>query len=165
MKHRWIVVITTALGLWASLASSFAQDSAITLTMKAQEREVITGDDGKREVRLIEPTNVIPGDLIVYTTTYRNNGNEAATDVAITNVIAKEMRYIAGSADSKGAQLTYSVDGGKTFNREENLTVLGANGKPRPATVDDYTHIRWKIADIPAGAEGSVSYQAQVREE
>jgi uncharacterized repeat protein (TIGR01451 family) len=158
----------TALLLATSLSfttlPSLAADS-IELSMTAQEQTVQVDADGHSKTVLVAPTSVIPGDIIVYTTHYKNNGAETATNIAITNEIAKEMRYIAGSADNSYTTLTYSVDGGKHFDAEQDLVVATEDGKERPATANDYTHIRWQISELKPGAKGSVSYKARVRED
>jgi hypothetical protein len=41
--------------------------------------------------------------------------------------------------------VSYSVDGGHTYDRPENLRVAGPKGQMRPATAADYTHIRWQL--------------------
>jgi hypothetical protein len=44
-----------------------------------------------------------------------------------------------------GAAVTYSVDGGRTFDRPENLKVPAPDGAVRPAIAADYTDIRWQL--------------------
>ena len=55
------------------------------------------------------------------------------------------MRYLADSAAGPGADVSFSVDGGRTFDLPENLLVAGPAGQWRPATAADYTHIRWQL--------------------
>jgi len=153
-----------AISLTITTLPSLAADS-IELSMTAHEQVVQVDADGHSKTVLVEPTSVIPGDIIVYTTHYKNNGAETATNIAVTNVIAKEMHYIAGSADNNHTAVTYSVDGGKHFGAEQDLVVATKDGKSRPATANDYTHIRWQISELKPGAEGSVSYKARVRED
>jgi len=41
--------------------------------------------------------------------------------------------------------VSFSVDGGRTFDLPENLWVPGPGAQLRPATAADYTHIRWQL--------------------
>jgi hypothetical protein len=52
---------------------------------------------------------------------------------------------VADSAIGPGAEVSYSIDGGRSFDRPENLELAGPAGAPRPATAADYTHIRWQF--------------------
>ena len=61
------------------------------------------------------------------------------------------MRYLDDTAAGPGAQITFSVDGGRTFDAPENLRVVGADGQRHAATAADYTHIRWQLKHILKG--------------
>jgi hypothetical protein len=50
-----------------------------------------------------------------------------------------------------GAVVSYSIDGGRTFARPEELFVTGEDDKKRPAAAEDYTHIRWRLKHILKG--------------
>ena len=47
--------------------------------------------------------------------------------------IPEHMRYVADSAIGPGAEVSYSIDGGRSFDQPENLKVAGPAGAPRPA--------------------------------
>jgi hypothetical protein len=61
------------------------------------------------------------------------------------------MRYLDDTAAGPGADISYSIDGGHTFDRPENLKVIGPDGQKHPATAADYTHIRWQLRHILKG--------------
>jgi hypothetical protein len=74
------------------------------------------------------------------------------------------MRYVADSAVGPGAEVSYSIDGGKSFERAENLRVTGADGQSRPATAADYTHIRWHLKNtLKANSVAFVRFRALVK--
>jgi hypothetical protein len=74
------------------------------------------------------------------------------------------MRYVADSAVGPGAEVSYSVDGGHTFERAENLKVLGVGGRPRPAAAADYTDIRWQLKNsLKANSVAFVRFRALVK--
>lgn len=138
-------------------------DGAIELNMVAQEEITTLNAKGEKVVILVEPSAVVPGDMIVYTTHYHNKGKALAESVAITNPIPKETVYIDGSAMVENASVSYSVDGGKIFDAPGKLTITEGNGKTRPATANDYNHIRWTLKSVGPDGRGSVSFHAKVR--
>ena len=162
MKTNSIIalVLFTTLGLGAAQARA---DNGVELNMVVQKEIATLNDQGRKVVTLVEPNSVIPGDMIVYTTHFHNKGKVAAENVAITNPIPKDTAYLDGSAVVENATVGYSVDGGKKFDAPENLTITESSGKKRPATANDYTHIRWTLKSVAADGRGSVSFHAKVR--
>ncbi len=55
------------------------------------------------------------------------------------------MRYVADSAVGPGAEVSYSVDAGRSFASADTLKVQGPDGRLRPALAADYTDIRWQL--------------------
>ena len=129
------------------------------------EKEVIEKIGGQEVKRLVPADEVEPGQMLIFTLKYANKGDEQATNVVIKNPIPKDTIYIVGSAT--GDNPMFSIDGSRTFKRPNLLTykIDAPNGKPvqKVASSDQYTDIRWIIAEIPAGAQGVVSFQAKVR--
>ncbi len=162
MNHTATLTLTALFISTSSVA--LADTNAVELNMLAQEQIIVKDDKGHMQTKRVKPTSVIPGDTIVYTTQYTNHGKETATQVLISNEIAKEMNYIAGSADTPLATVSYSIDGGVSFAAEQNLSITDKDGKSHPATASDYTHIRWQITEIIPNGQGSVSYMAKVKE-
>ena len=61
----------------------------------------------------------------------------------------------------KPASITYSVDGGGSFDVVGKLTVKDEKGDERAAVPADFTHIRWTITEpIDPGDTGTVSFRA-----
>jgi hypothetical protein len=74
------------------------------------------------------------------------------------------MRYVADSAVGPGAEVSYSVDGGHTFERAEALKVPGTDGRLRRAVAADYTHIRWQLKNaLKANSVAFVRFRALVK--
>jgi hypothetical protein len=63
----------------------------------------------------------------------------------VTQPVPEHMAYVADSATGPGAEITYSADGGTTFDRPEGLKALGPDGKMHVVKARDYTHIRWQF--------------------
>ena len=100
---------------------------------------------GREIVKLIPADRVVPGDRVIYTLEVRNTGATALDAPIVTHPVPEHMRYVANSAVGPGAEVSYSVDGGHSFERAENLKLLEADGRLRRAVAADYTDIRWQL--------------------
>lgn len=135
---------------------TWAQPTAVTLEGDVKVvHEVV--ENGKARETLDEPTQVLPGDRLVFTTRYRNAGDKPVTDFVITNPLPAPVKL------TKAGGFEVSVDGGKSFGPLSALQATGADGKPRTAELGDVTHIRWRLASIAPGGTGAVTYFAEVR--
>jgi uncharacterized repeat protein (TIGR01451 family) len=121
-----------------------ADSAAISIkTIAEVQRKILV--KGKEEFVLQPATRVVPGDEVIYTLEVRNSSSAPAESVAFAIPIPAHMVYVADSAIGPGAEVSYSVDGGRSFDKPENLVVHGPEGKSRPAAASDYTHIRWVL--------------------
>ncbi len=119
---------------------------------------------GAGAVKLVPADRVVPGDRVIYTLEVRNAGATALDAPIFSYPIPEHMRYIADSAVGPGAEVSYSTDGGRTFERAENLKVVGAGGKSRAAAAADYTDIRWKLKNsLKANSVAFVRFRALVK--
>jgi uncharacterized repeat protein (TIGR01451 family) len=133
-----------------------AQEKPVALESKVQlMRPVETGG----QPQLLEPVNVVPGDLLLFTTSFHNEGAAPVTDFVVVNPVADSLELTAEAA----GQTDVSVDGGKTWGLIAQLTIVDAEGQEQPATVSDITHMRWKFARIQPGETGRVQFIAAVR--
>ena len=105
---------------------------------------------------------MVPGDVVIYTTTIENISGEAADDIVVTSPVPEHLSYVAGSAFGPGMLIEFSVDGGVTYAAAEELTV-NEDGQSRAATAEDYTHIRFELQDhLAAGAQGIARFRAKL---
>jgi uncharacterized repeat protein (TIGR01451 family) len=118
-------------------------DSARPATLEVKATAAVRQDHA-----LVPADRVVPGDEVFYTLEIRNTGGRPLPPPTIDFAIPEHVRYIANSAVGAGADVSYSVDGGHTFDRPENLSVVPVGGDPRLATAADYTHIRWHLKHI-----------------
>ncbi len=139
-----------------------ADERGIVLNMvvseEIEERNIV----GNKITRLIDANSVVPGDLLVYVTTVSNRSQQLAENVAIVNPVPAHTTYLDGSAQGEGAMTSFSVDGAKNFDAVENLIVTDENGESRPATTQDYTHIRWLLSSLPANTEADVLFRTRL---
>lgn len=156
----------------ASLYSLFtgyvivAQAQTVELVTKA-EREVEVVEKGVKVKKVTPAQKMVPGDEVLYTVTYTNKTAKPAEKIAVTNPVPRHTRYKDGSAAGEGADITYSVDGGKSFATPDKLTVAikDKSGKDivRPASAAEYTHIRWLLKqNVAPGQSGSVRFRAAI---
>jgi uncharacterized repeat protein (TIGR01451 family) len=131
-----------------------------------QSKEVVDTANGARTTRVVPARSAAPGEIVEYTLTYVNRGDEPATDAAIDDPIPRGSTYVANSAIGDGAEITFSSDGGRTFATAVKLTYemrlpSGAVEK-RVATPAEYTHVRWKLKRVPPGSTGKVAFRVKV---
>ena len=156
-------VIGFSLLLFFSSANAISQEQGhLNVTTVVQMEEVSVDDDGERQTRLIPAGSVVPGDVVIYTTTVENISEEAADNVVVTSPVPEHLTYVAGSAFGPGMVIEFSVDGGVNYASAADLTV-DDDGQQRAATAADYTHIRFVMQnDLAAGAQGVARFRAQL---
>ncbi len=128
--------------------------------------DTLPSAEGRQVRRLMPAENqrIVPGDEVIFTVTFTNISAESADNVTITNPVPDHMRLVAGSAVGPGTDITFSVDGGQTYGLPDELTVADATLGSRPATADDYTHIRWRMQNaLQPGAKGFARFRAVLR--
>ncbi|MDP9014997.1 MAG: hypothetical protein M3O41_20505 [Pseudomonadota bacterium] len=136
----------TALCILFTSGAASGQATSGTLAIRTvAEVETVVRQDGHEFVKLAAAERVVPGDQVIYTLEIRNIGAAAVREPTVTNPIPPHMVYVAESATGPGVETSYSVDGGHSFDKPENLRIPLADGQSRQAIDKDYTHIRWKL--------------------
>jgi uncharacterized repeat protein (TIGR01451 family) len=119
---------------------------------------------GREVVKLVPADRLVPGDRVIYTLEVRNSGTTALDAPTVTYPIPEHTRYAADSAQGPGAEVSYSVDGGQSFERPANLKLPGPDGQLHPAAAADYTHIRWQLKNsLKANSVAFVRFRALVQ--
>ena len=154
------------LSLTALLAGSIslsAYAAGVEFSNKA-EVDITVMKDGKKEVKRVPAKKVAPDGEVIYTTTFKNTIDKPISNIMVTNPVPTNMLYTADSANGANTVITYSVDGGKTYDAPEKLTVAGKDAKQRPAQATDFTHIRWIYkGDLATGKSSDVGFKAKVK--
>lgn len=149
-----------------------AKQGQVQLRLKAERKLVRKDAEGKNKVTWQELQNgatVEPGEVLRYSINGANNGNKAVKNLAINQPIPQGMVYVLNSATvnaNAGAEITYSINGGKTYVKNPTVQVKLEDGtvETRPAPDTAYTHIRWKFGEsVPEQAEVDGTYQVRVR--
>ncbi len=129
-------------------------------TVDAQGKTVVTFKALEGNVK------VQPGDVLRYTLASENAGDKPASQLVLTQPVPAQTQYVLGSALANGAQLTYSIDSGKSFVAKPTIKVKQPDGsvieKPAPAAL--YSHVRWDYSASlkPASTVSSV-YEVAVK--
>jgi len=147
MSNVQALAITTGLILGLILASSAQGDapaSPIELKTTAQIAKHLI-ENGHTYVALAPADRVVPGDEVLYTVEVRNTGPVVLVVPSFTTPVPTHMVIVPGSAVGPGAEVSYSVDGGRQFDMPDRLTVVDGPGGVRPARPDEYTHMRWTL--------------------
>lgn len=158
------VVLFALLAAGIHSAWGVQEKSEVKLTVVAQMETEVVNAEGQKEIQLVPAEKVVPGDVVIYTIKYTNNGRKAAENFVITNPVPQHMEYLTGSAKGESAKITFSVDGGNSYDIPGNLTVADSEGTRVAATSSDYTHIRWVLNDPVAPNEtGLVTFMARLK--
>ena len=152
-------ILTAALTVSVAVAApARAAPSDVELVGTVELERTVVENGVSRTVRA-EPKVVLPGDRLVFTTRYRNQGAAPAQNFVVSNAVPAGVVVM----DASAAELEVSVDAGKAWGRLATLSVPDGQGGHRPAQPGDITHVRWKVAVIAAGTGGAVQYRAVVR--
>jgi uncharacterized repeat protein (TIGR01451 family) len=157
-----------ALGLLIAvgvLATVAAQNSKDPITVRAiAEVERPTHEHGRDANTLVAAERVVSGDPVIYTLEVHNTAAATVPPPTVTYPVPEHMIYTADSAVGPVTQITYSVDGGLSFDVPENLKVAEPGGEPRAATAADYTHIRWQLKNaLKSNSVAFVRFRARVK--
>jgi uncharacterized repeat protein (TIGR01451 family) len=135
----------------------------IELTAVVEVEMTVLNEKGEYEIVRTRAAKVVPGEEVIYTIFCDNVGDEPAENVSITNPVPEHMLYTDDSAHGAGTTIAFSIDGGRTYDAPERLTVIDSEGRKTEATASDYTHIRWTIENPVTPDERTfVSFRAQL---
>lgn len=151
---RALIVCAAVGGVSAASFAQGTQGVELAGTVLVERTQTVDGVD---KTVLVEPTNVVPGEQLVFTTRYRNNTGQPVENFVITNPLPDAVQL------ARAGDFEVSVDGGGSFGSLSGSTVSGADGASRPAQLADVTHLRWVLPSIASGASGEVEYHAVVR--
>jgi uncharacterized repeat protein (TIGR01451 family) len=132
------------------------------VTIKSQSFQKVVK---KKKTKWVKASKVIPGSVILYKNRLKNRGAQTAQNLTVINKVPEHMNYMKGTAKCKSkCKITYSVDGGKTFNKPKKLFVKDKKTKrSRKAKASEYTTIKWIVAKLKGGKKTTVQYKAKLQ--
>jgi|SRR5271154_5435348 len=153
---------TFVLGL-AALAGAQTPDPIAIKAIAEVELRII--EQGRETAKLVPADRVVPGDRVFYTLEVRNTEGAVVAAPAVTYPIPQHMQYVADSAAGPGAEVSFSVDGGRSFDTAENLKIRTPEGSLRAAVAADYTDIRWQLKkNLKSHAVAFVRFRVLVKQ-
>jgi uncharacterized repeat protein (TIGR01451 family) len=116
----------------------------------------------------VEKANVVKtGEILDWTINSENSGNGAARDYKASSRIPAGTTFVPGSAKGEGSpEVTYSIDGGKTYWNVPTIDERQADGtvKKVAAPVSLYTNVSYQWADpLAPGGHVIASYKVRVK--
>jgi uncharacterized repeat protein (TIGR01451 family) len=129
----------------APVVTGISQGSGqAVMSWKPQELASVEEPPSRPGIEVLKQASIVeaePGDVVTFTIGYRNMGNMAIGSVSVVDSLLPRLDYVPGS--STGPQ-------GTVFTVRANTS--------------GSTELRWDLpGTLPAGAKGSVSFQARVR--
>jgi uncharacterized repeat protein (TIGR01451 family) len=139
------------------------EKGAVELKAVAEMEVEVVNEDGQKETQRVPAAKVVPGDVVIYTIYYTNDGPDPAENFVITNPVPEHMVYLAESAGGENTEIAFSIDDGKSYSVPTDLTITDSEGNKKAAGASDYTHIRW-VLDKPVAPQktGYVFFKAQL---
>lgn len=151
------ILLLFALALISTV--TIAAEDQIKVWSKAETSEKVK-ENGKDVDKKVPAVKALPGTIIYYTTEFKNISPKSVDGINIINPIPKLTEYVNKSASGDNTDITFSIDGGKSWNTSDKLQVKGKDGKMKTAESSDYTHIRWKHkGPLASGKTGKAMFQ------
>ena len=159
-------VALVALGAAAAVAQ---KQLAARATGRPEIKVTLSGAvaRGQESVALDKAGSVHPGEVLDWKITSANEGDGAARQYKTVGHVPQGTSFVAGSATAEyGAEVTYSIDNGKSFAAQPTVEEKQADGtvKRVAAPVSMYTEVRYEWADpLAAGSTLTANYKVRVR--
>lgn len=149
------------LALMTTLATGVLASEAVELRTQliAEVREILNTQD-RPVYRMVPATRLSQGQVVYYTVRIINPTPVFANNVVVSQKVPANTTYLEGSAAGPGAEIEFSVDGGVTFARPENLKLDDGTRAPP----ERYTHIQWRLRNpLAPGAVALARFRAVFR--
>jgi hypothetical protein len=172
LKNRSRVVAFIAFTLVATCAvGAFAQKQLAARNAGGHPEVKVTLSGavarGDEQIALDKAGAVHPGDILNWKITSANEGDGAAREYKTVAHVPAGTSLVAGSATAEySAQVSYSIDNGKSFSAQPVIEEKQADGtvKRVAAPISMYTEVRYEWSDpLAAGATLNASYKVRVK--
>lgn len=167
-SRHFLIFIFLLTGIFFLTVEAQAQQESTKLDLKTTaEKEVKVKQGGKTITKRVPLDKASPGDVVVYTITYSNVGKGPVLDAVIVDPIPKGVRYIADTAEGRDAEIMYSTDNGRVWQKppiEMQIKKPDGSLEKKPVSTERYTHIKWMIKKpVASGQSGQVSFKVTVK--
>ncbi len=171
MRRRGNILIVAVAAMALAALPALAQDKTPkknALDIKMKSFKVVKADKNGKLPDNFKPADESKrGDIIYFELTYKNNHKFDVKNVSIVDPIPAGMEYVTDTAEGKGTDITYSIDGGKTY-KAPPVMYEKASGKgvktTVPAPAGMYTHIKWLIkGPVKPGGSGKIGFKVKIK--
>jgi len=149
------------LTIMTTLATAAVASEAVELRTQliAEVRETLNAQE--RPVhRMVPARQLSQGQVVYYTVRITNPTPVFANNVVVSQRVPANTLYMENSAAGPGAEIEFSVDGGVTFSRAEDLKLDDGTRAPP----ERYTHIRWRMRNpLAPGSVALARFRATFR--
>ena len=160
---RLAVLLGSGLFLGASVmaqgpAAPAAANVVNAVSVVLTQSKVVKNAKGVEQ--LVAAPTVMPGDVIEYKATYKNNSAKPVTGLVANLPIPEGLEYLPKSA-KPGATLVTVATKDSVYAVEPLMRKL-PDGNVAPVPYVDYRALRWTLGQLPAGGEAAVTARARV---
>jgi uncharacterized repeat protein (TIGR01451 family) len=149
------------LAVMTTFATGALASEAVELRTQliAEVRETLNAQDRPIH-RMVPAKRLSQGQVVYYTVRITNPTPVFANNVVVNQMVPANTVYMEGSAVGPGADIEFSVDGGVTYARAEDLKLDDGTRAPP----ERYTHIRWRLQNpLAPGAVALARFRATFR--
>jgi hypothetical protein len=168
-RSRALLVAALAITAFATVAAFAQKQLAARAGGRPEVKVILTGSVARSDeiVALNKAGAVHPGEILDWKITSSNEGDGAAREYKTVAHVPAGTSLVAGSASAEyGAQVTYSIDGGKSFSTQPVIEEKQADGtlKKVAAPVSMYTEVRYEWSEpLAAGTTLNATYKVRVK--
>ncbi len=158
-------LLATALVGAGSLAAAGKPEVVVGISVM---KEIVSSDaEGRRKAELAPADITQRGDTLVYEIAFTNKGDAPALNARVVDPIPEGTALIAESWGADSADMTVSLDGGKTFTThpvQQKVTLPDGTTSVEQVDPSRYTHLAWTSREpLAPGATRTARFKVQVR--
>lgn len=167
-KYTSTVPVVALCVLVLGSAVAFSQKKFMMLRTARPEVKVMLAGTVERDglqVPVDQASLVKSGETLNWTITSVNEGNAPANEYKAVGKIPAGTQFVAGSAKTDGATVTYSIDNGKSFSASPMVDERQADGtiKKVAAPVSMYHQVRYEwSAPLNEGGKLNATYKVRL---
>lgn len=150
--------------LFLSFLALAQQPAKGILLTKAVFEERIVWDNIRGNVRtVVLASKAQKNTTLIYVNQLTNHSNQSKNNIVIDNPIPYGTSYIPNTARCEAScQLYYSIDGGKSFKKQEELFVVYGTKKRVPLG-SEYTHIKFVFPQLVPYQKVRMAFKSQIK--
>lgn len=156
-----VAMVTLFCATIAPVHGQATEERNLFRLLHAEKQIEVPGEDGRSEPYLLPAREIAVGEEVIYTVEFANDSGLEIERPVIICPFPDFMAYVPGTAVGPGAEVSFSIDGGRSFAQAHELK-LSVDGVFETAPPERYTHVRWVLdRPLPPGARGFTRFRAR----